>query len=233
MRRQGDGGELGDVAVVSDQPRHPPPSQPCAQAVDQAVEIGLILTPAETDLHVRTRLGDEHREPRQVEAEARIDLVAERGKPLDEERADRRRIADGTGRAGCDALDRAIGAKEGKLETARAVTAHCQHSLESGREPLDGREHGLLARDRLVKALLGEIGCDRTQRAERLVLAAERAVELAQEIDAEAGGERRARQIDDVADAFQADLASAAGISFGNLAPTAERHQGIAPGLLR
>ena len=37
------------------------------------------------------------------------------------------------------------------------------------------------------------------------MLAAQRAVELAQQLGAEAGGQRRARQVDDVADALQAD----------------------------
>ena len=72
-------------------------------------------------------------------------------------------------------------------------------------QPLDDGEHVLLARDRLGEALLGDIGRDRQARRERLVLAAERAVELAQQVGAEAGGERRARQVDDVADALQAD----------------------------
>src|SRR5207253_2125108 len=73
------------------------------------------------------------------------------------------------------------------------------------REPLDAREYILLARDRLVKALLRDIARDRQTRGERFVFAAKRAVELAQEIGAEAGGERRARQVEDVADAFQAE----------------------------
>ena len=37
------------------------------------------------------------------------------------------------------------------------------------------------------------------------MFAPERAVELAQEFGAEAGGERRARQVEDVADALEAD----------------------------
>ena len=36
------------------------------------------------------------------------------------------------------------------------------------------------------------------------MFAAERAIELAQEVGAEAGGERRARQIENIADALQA-----------------------------
>ena len=56
-----------------------------------------------------------------------------------------------------------------------------------------------------MKTALGDKRRNRQARRERLVFAAERAVELAQEIVAEAGGERRARQIDDVADLLEAD----------------------------
>src|SRR5215469_5610101 len=205
LRRHRRGGEFGDMAVTSDETRNPPTSEPRAQAIDQAVELGLIFTRAETDLLVRTRLGVEHRQPRQIEAEARIELVAERGEPLDEERADYPRIAHRTRGAGRDALDRAIGAEEGKLETPRPLAARCQRRLEPRREPLDAREHILLARNRLVKALLRDIARDRQARGERFVFAAKRAVELAQEIGAEAGGERGARQVEDVADALQAE----------------------------
>src|SRR5262245_58193238 len=205
LRRHRRGGEFGDMAVTGDETRNPPPSESRAQAVDQAIELGLIFTRAETDLFVRTGFGIEHREPRQIEAEARIDLVAERGEPLDEERADCPRMVRRARGAGGDALDRAIGAEESKLEAPRPLAARCQRRLEPRREPLDAREYILLARDRLVKALLRDIARDRQTRGQRFVFAAKGAVELAQELGAEAGGERRARQVEDVADAFQAD----------------------------
>src|SRR5260370_41508368 len=104
------------MVCTGDEAGSRPRSEPRARASDQAVELGLIFTRAETDLLVRTRLGVEHRQPRQIEAEARIDLVAKRGEPLDEERADCLRIAHRTRGAGRDALDRAIGAEEDKLE---------------------------------------------------------------------------------------------------------------------
>src|SRR5262249_58522076 len=104
---------------------HRPASAAGGQAIDQAVELGLIFTAAETGLLVRTGFGVEHRQPRQIEAEARIDLVAERGEPLDEKRADCPRIAHRTRGAGGDALDRAIGAEEGKLEAPRPLAARC------------------------------------------------------------------------------------------------------------
>src|SRR5262249_48376395 len=199
LRRHRRGGECGDMAVTGDETRNPLASESRAQAIDQAVELGLIFTRAETDLLVRTRLGVEHRQTRQIEAEARIDLVAERGDPLDKERADCLRITYRSRGAGRDALDRAIGAEEGKLEAPRPLAARCQRRLEPRREPLDTGEHILLARDRLVKALLRDITRDRQTRGERFVFAAKRTVELAQEIGAEAGGERRARQVEDVA----------------------------------
>src|SRR5260221_13234391 len=114
-------------------------------------------------------------------------------------------MAHGTRGAGGDALDRAIGAEEDKLEAPRPLAARCQRRLEPRREPLDAREHILLARDRLVKALLRDIARDRQTRGERFVFAAKRAVELAQEIGAEAGDERGARQGAEVAHAVQAD----------------------------
>src|SRR5262249_27684464 len=130
---------------------------------------------------------------------------AERGKPLDEERADRLRIAQRTRGAGGDAFDHAVGAEEGKLQTPRARTACVERRFEPRREPFDGREYVLLACDWLMEASFGDIGRNRQARGERLVFAPERAVEPAQEIGAETGGERGARQIDDVADALEAE----------------------------
>ena len=46
-------------------------------------------------------------------------------------------------------LHHAVGAEKGKLDAARAVAAPLQHRLQPRREPLDGREHVLFARDRL------------------------------------------------------------------------------------
>ena len=193
------------MAVMGNEARNPPPAEPRAQAVDEAIELSPIFMSAEADLFVRTGLGGEHGEPRQIETKTGIDLVAERGEPLHEERADRMRIAHRARGAGRNALDHAIGAEESKLEATGAVPARCQRRLEPRREPLDGCEHVLFARDWFVKVFFGDIGRDRQPRSERLVFACERAIEHAQEISAEAGGERRARQVEDVADAFQAD----------------------------
>src|SRR5262245_25703627 len=115
LRRERSSGELGTMAVMGDEPRNPPSSEARAQAVDEAIELGPILVSAEADLLVWTGLGGQHGEPCQIEAESRIDLVPERGQPLDEERADRLRIADGPRGAGGDAFDRAVGAEEREL----------------------------------------------------------------------------------------------------------------------
>src|SRR5262245_17440618 len=123
LRWERSSGELGTMAVMGDEPRNPPSSEARAQAVDEAIELGPIFVSAEADLLVRTGLGGQHGEPRQIEAEARIDLVAERGQPLDEERADRLRIADGPRGAGGDAFDRAVGAEERELQAPCAIAA--------------------------------------------------------------------------------------------------------------
>src|SRR5258707_1060990 len=119
-------------------------------------------------------------------------------------RRQRKRIG---GPSGTSAKMSVMGSGLASRRSGRALNpaARRQRRLEAAREPLDAREHVLLARDRLVKAFLRHIRRDRQTRAQRLVFAAERAIELAQEIGAEAGGERRARQTENVADAFQAD----------------------------
>ncbi len=111
------------MAVVRDEPRHAPPAEACAQPVDEAIEVGLILAAAKPDLLFRARLGVEHGQPREVEAEARIDLVAERGEALDEQRADRLRVAHRPRGAGRDAFHRAVGAEQRQLDAARAFAA--------------------------------------------------------------------------------------------------------------
>src|SRR5262249_62280693 len=111
--------------------------------------------------------------------------------PLAEERADRLRIAQRARGADRDSLDRAIGAKESKLESPCAVAARRQRRLEPCREPLDACEHVLLARDRLVKTFLREIGRDRQARGQRLVFPAQRPIPLSPKIRPPNGGRPR------------------------------------------
>src|SRR6266849_7562288 len=106
--------------------------------------------------------------------------------------------------AGCDALDGAVSPEQGKLETSCAVAARGEREFKPCGKPLDGRKHVLLACDRLMKALLRDIRRDRQTWRERFIFTTKGAVELAQEIGPETGNERRARQIENVADAFQA-----------------------------
>ncbi len=190
---------------MSNQARYPPPSQAGTQAIDETIELGAVFNAVETDLLVRTRVCNQHRQPHQIEAETRIEIVAERGQPLDEECADRLWIADSSGGADRNAFDHAVGTEQCKLEAAGTVAASDERGLEPGREALDAREHILLACDRLMKAPLRDVRCNRQKRRERLVLVAECAIELAQEVGAEACGERCARKLQNVADAFQAE----------------------------
>ena len=191
------------MAVVRDKTRHAPPPEPCAEPVDQAVELGRIIAAAKPDLLFRARLGGEHRQPCEIEAEAWIDLITERGETLDEQRADRLRIAHRPRGTRRDAFHRTIGAEQQQLDAAGAFTAGHEHRLEACSQPLDGGEHVLLPRDRLGETLLGKIGRDRQPWTEWFVGAAERVVEPGEKVVAEAGGERRARQVDDVADALE------------------------------
>src|SRR5271166_5071008 len=105
-------GKLGDVTILRNEPRHPRTSEPRAQAIDEAIELGIILAFRKPDLLVRTRLRDDDRQSREVEPEAGIDLVSERSEPLDEERADCRRLAQRARCAGKDALDGAVGPEQ-------------------------------------------------------------------------------------------------------------------------
>ena len=68
-------------------------SEPGAQAIDKVVELHAILACSKPDLLIRARLCHHCRESREIESEARIHLIAQRGKPLDKERTDCLRIA--------------------------------------------------------------------------------------------------------------------------------------------
>ena len=73
------------MAVMGDEP-HNRRRPRRAQTIDEAIELSPIFVSAEADLLVLKGFGGQHGEPRQIEAEARIDLVAERGQPLDSAR---------------------------------------------------------------------------------------------------------------------------------------------------
>src|SRR5262249_57728473 len=66
LRRERSSSEFGSMAVMGHEPRNPPPSKACAQAIDEAIELGLIFMSVEANLFVRTRLGGHHGEPPQT-----------------------------------------------------------------------------------------------------------------------------------------------------------------------
>jgi len=104
-------GDFRNMAVLRDRPAHTLRTQPRAQAVGQAVELGAVFGVADADLFGWARLCNQHRQSRHVEAEAGIERVGECGHPLDKQRADGNRIAQRTRGAGGDAAQHAVGAK--------------------------------------------------------------------------------------------------------------------------
>ena len=76
-----------------------------------------------------------------------------------------------------------------------------------------------------AKAALRHIRRDRQPRRDRLVLAPEGLIEAAHEIHAKAGGERRARAVDHIGDAFESDLRQI-GRDIGRDAQSGEREGG-------
>jgi hypothetical protein len=92
------------------------------------------------------------------------------------------------------------------LQQPRAILA----LLHDGAKPLgetpDCAEHVAFERDRIGEALLGHISGDRQVRRDRLIFPPERLVEAADQKFAEAGGEGRARQVDEIADALESEF---------------------------
>ena len=212
------------MTVIGDEAGDATGTEPRTQAVDQPVDLGCVRVAAEADLLRTRRLGGEHIEPCEIEAEARIERIGECGKPLDEQRADFARIADGPRGARRDAPHGAVGAKQHELDAARAFAAALEHGRQAPGQLLGHRKHILLARDRLGEALVGGIRRNRQARRQRLALAAERAVELAQKLRAEACGKRRARQVENIADALEPD-ARQGGDGFAGQAERGERQE--------
>ena len=151
-------------------------------------------------------LGDQRAEPHHVEAEARIDLVADHVEPVGEQARDAARLAQRRSGAGLDAEHLAVGAEQHHLQQPRAFAALLQHMREPCGEPLDRAEHVALMRDRLGKALLGQRCRNRQARRDRLVLEPERLIDAPHEWRAETRGERRARPVEHIGDVLEADL---------------------------
>ena len=143
--------------------------------------------------------------------------VGERVEPLDEQRADfvPDRARGASSRRRCGAASPSVRNNVSSMRRAPSPR-RSSANLQPRRQPRDGAEHVLLARDRLGKTLLGDIRRDRQPRIERLVLAPERAVELAQQFAAEAGGERARGRSMISPMRFKPTRASAATVSGGS-----------------
>ena len=165
LGRKRRGRQLRHMAVLRHEAGDAAGAEPRAQPVDQPVELGSVLMSRRCrSAPAAHALGDEHREPRQIEAEAGIERDRRARQPLDEEGADRLRIAQRPRGAGIDAAHGAVGAEQRELDMARAVAGGARGPAQPPGEALDGGEHVFLAGDRLGEALLGDIGGDREAR---------------------------------------------------------------------
>ena len=194
------------MRILRHLPHHAAQSEARAKPVDQMGELGLVIGRREPCLLRIAALGDERAEPHHVEAEARIDFVADHIEPVGEQARDEARLAQRRAGAGLDAENLAVGAKQHHLQQPRAFAALFEHMREPCREPLDRAEHVALMRDRLGKALLGKSGRHWQARRDRLVLEPERLIDAPHERRAETRGERRARTVEHIGNVLEADL---------------------------
>ncbi len=175
------------------EPRDAAQAEARAEPVDQMRQLNRVVGCGEPGLRRFVPLGDERRETQHIEAEARIELVADHAEPVGEQMADARGIAQRLAGADLDAEDLSVGAEQRGLQQPRAFAAPLQQGTQFSGELLDGAEHIAFERDRLGEALLRDCGGDRQTRCDRLVVAAERLIDAAHELRAEARRERRAR----------------------------------------
>ena len=199
-------GQFGNMAVLRDQPAYAARAQPCAQAIDQADEFGPRLPrrrcrsvraggarrPAPTAAPCRSRNRDRMRRPAWRAARRTA-----RGCRPGHATAARSRRRCGVPRRRCGTVLSSMR----RAPSPRRSSADCQAGAPAARL-MAVRPR---ARDRLWKALLGDIRRDRQARRQRLWSTPKRAIELAQQRLRRSGGQRRARQIDDIADALEAD----------------------------
>ena len=90
---------------------------------------------------------------------------------------------------------------------SRAPSWRCSMAAPScSASRADCAEHVAFERDRIGESLLGHIGRHRQARRDRLVFPPERLVEAADQKFAEPGGERGARQVDEIGDALEAEF---------------------------
>ena len=100
----------------------------------------------------------------------------------------------------------AIGAEKGDLHQPCALPPPLQHAVKLVRQMLNGTEHVLFASDGIGETPLRYSGGQRQPRTDRFILTAERLINAADEILSIAGGERSARAIQHIGNAFQTSL---------------------------
>ena len=194
------------MRVLRHQPDHPPQAETRAQSIDQMRELGVLIQRRKAGLRWVETLGHQGREPQHIETEPGIAGIAQHGEAISEQTAHALGIAHRRTGAEFDAMHVAVGAEQRDLQKPRPLPAPLQQPIEIARKLLDGAEHVGFKRDRIGKAALHQRGRDRQTRLDRLVLAAERLVDAADELDPETGGERRARTLQHIADVLETDL---------------------------
>ena len=129
------------MRVLRHLPHHPAQPEARAEPVDQMRELGLVIRRRQSGLLRIAALGDERAKPHHVEAEARIDFVADHVEPVREQARDAARLAQRRSGAGLDAEHFAVGTEQRHLQQPRAFAALFEHMREPCGEPLDRAEH--------------------------------------------------------------------------------------------
>ena len=188
------------------QPDHPPQAETRAQSIDQMRELGVLIQRRKAGLRWVETLGHQGREPQHVETEPGIAGIAQHGETVGKQTAHALGIAHRRTGAEFDAMHGAVGAEQRDLKKPRPLPAPLEQPIEIARKLLDGAEHVGFKRDRIGKTALHQRGRDRQTRLDRLILAAERLVDPADELNPETGGERGARTLQHIADVLEPDL---------------------------
>jgi hypothetical protein len=224
-----DGGEFRNVGVVRHEAQHAGKPDAGAEPVDQRGEILRVVGGIEAGLLRRERLRNHDRKPDHVEAEAGIVRIADSGEALREQAADERGVADRPAGRRREAQHVAVEPEQHDLDEARAFAVLLEPGAQAVAQPLDGAEHVAFERDRLGKALLGDVARQRLARRDRFLVHAQGLVETQDQLGPEAGGERRTGASQEIGNVFQADL-SQQGHDLGRKPQRRERQgrQGLA-----
>ena len=244
MGRQGNDGEFRDMGVLLHQAGDAVQSEAGAEAVDEMGERSIVVGVTESvlqesvsyapalrkpALHRLAALRDQCGETHHVEAEAGIAGLSDHGQAVGKQVRDADRIAHRCAGTDLDAVDLVVGAEQRDLQKSRAVLAPLHGGAKLGGEPHDGAEHVAFKADRIGESLLGHIGRHRPSRRDRLVFPPERLIEAADKDFAEPGGERCARQVNDIGDALEAELGERLdGFGRKPQGRHRQRHEGVA-----